>query len=656
MNIPRLVRWSSGIALVLLLGGLGGMAGWRLREKSSRERVDRNPLAESQQRTSLGINKNFKYLERINGQLIFTLDALQTLGKKSGWNDIEGITLHYGNSRNPGPILTCQRAKFNSRTKEARLSGSIHVQFPDGSFLSTEAGSLEQGGNTFATNAQVTFVNNDLIGTAARARFQLKKALLILSGGVVVQTADGNSMKAPRVEYFQKDRKIKLPDGAHFSYGPLQLTAGAGSITLAEEASIPDALRLSQDVSIEMDDINSGRILHASSKTFDAVRDAEGNWQVDARSTAGWVKFELIGGENSLAQTIMSWRIKAVYGSEGLLSVKSSGRTCFQIIPYVGPSRRGESLSARVWFSGGEASNIELQDQVSLQEEKLRVLAKNARIDVSSGRVMLQGDPTGQSRVSMISDQGRVQADSAILFQAKMEVELHGRVQGEQYDIALMGSAAKSGSREGESLHIAADSLRISENGEVYELGGEARAWQGDKLLVADRILYHPTERKLHAKGHVRTTFPAAFLDPRAKGTEDVVLVSRVMDFSEADGLARYQGQVVFTGPQYLLSAGDLRIELSPNGDEVERVIATGAVEMKDLQRGQSLSGTHVIRDMKTAVVEVQGSPARATDSLENMLSGRTLTFSEADGSVSVAEETETIYHSEETESEPKKP
>jgi len=657
MTAARVIRWVSGIGLVVLLLFLGGTVGLRLHRKNLSQGSNQPIPTEHTESPALGVNKDFKYLERIDGRLVFALEALQTLGKKSGWHDIQGVSLQlYGDSQKPGPLLTCEKASFNSKTRDARMSGNIHVLFPDGSFLSTDAGSLDQGGRSFSTSSQVIFIGKTVLGSAKHANFNMKNSLLALSGGVMVQTSCGHTMTAPRVEYLRKQGILRIPRGAEFSLGLLRVRAGSGFVEVDDKTSEATALHLSGGVDVQMDEVLSGRLFHATSQTLDAKRDAAGAWQIDAGSDSDWVRFDVVGGKRALEQSLWSWKIKAVYSQQVLKSARTFGRTCFRIIPYEGPPRRCESEKARLWFNDGEITNIELDRKVVLREEAVHARAFNARIDASTGQVMLQGNPDGRPRVTLISDRGKVQADQALLTRDQREIELHGRVQGERSDVHLIGSTSGGTQEKTEVLHIAANSLIVFEDDEDYQLKGNARVWQAEKLLVADLISYHKDREEFRASGHVRTTFPAALLDPKAPATDDVVLVSRSMDFEQSARQAHYQGQVVFTGPNNILNASDLVIEFDSTKDEVSRILATGAVEMQDLSRGQKLSGTHILRDMKTGLVVVEGSPARATDAKGNMLAGHTLTFSEADGSVSVSEETETIYHSEETKAEPKKP
>jgi len=655
MGMSRFIRWTSAIALAAVLIAIAITVGVRVRRKAAIHEdagptIISQPDTQDDAETAIGLNKNFNYLERINGKLVFALEALQTLGKKSNWHEIEGITLHlYDDEGEPGPVLTCRQASFNSRTKNARLSGNIHILFPDGAFLSTEKGSLKEGGQTFSTGTKMTYVSKELIGTANRVDLDMKTSKIILSGGVILQSSEGNSLRAPRMEYSRKRQILQFSEGIRMLYGGAHLEANHALIRLEGQDNQPRSIDLKGDVRVRFDDAVSGRRLESRCESLFAKRDAGDSWQVDARASSGWVEFQSIGGGNNLAEIISAWRIKAVFGQGSLRSARTMGRSCFTIVPPEGEIRRGEAQSIRFWMKAGTATAVELEKNVVLYDSVWRAKAASGRMDFSTRRVILQGDPMGSARVILKSDEGVLTADQAFLVESRDHAELRGRVQGEVFK----GDLAWKHAEENEHLHIASGALTISE--QEYRLSEGARAWQGEELLVADEIRYRPGGGDLYAAGHVRTTFPAVMMDEKAQPGEDVVLIARIMDYSRSGRKAHYQGQVVFSSPSQVLSASDLLIELSEDND-VQKVIATGAVLLKDLKTGQELQGNTVVRDFADGLITVEGSPARATDSAGNLLSGHRLTFNEADGSVIVSEETETIYHSEEPKTEPEKP
>ena len=259
---------------------------------------------------------------------------------------------------------------------------------------------------------------------------------------------------------------------------------------------------------------------------------------------------------------------------------------------------------------------------------------------------MLQGNPTGKERVTIESSRGRLTADQGVFSEGTGQADIRGRVQGELYNTRLVGSQEML-QQEPEPVHIACDGLTVSDDGGNYHLRGNARVWQGQRLLVGDEIEYWPLSQKMEAKGHTRTTFPSALLDPETSNRGDVVLEARHMSFDELESRAIYRGGVVYSDPQHRMSASELEI-LFNQSNEVQSVIADGSVEIESFDTGQKLTGSRAVRDISTRTVLLTGDPAQATDPEGNMLSGHSLTWDQAGDRVLVSEDTETIFHPEE--------
>ena len=118
---------------------------------------------------AVGLYKGFGYTETLNGQTVFILNSLRTLSLASGWQEIEGVRLQLFNKGEPGPTLTAERANYNIETKEARLEGGIHVEFPNGAFLNTEAGRYESRKQVFSSEGPVLYVDGPTFGQAEQA-------------------------------------------------------------------------------------------------------------------------------------------------------------------------------------------------------------------------------------------------------------------------------------------------------------------------------------------------------------------------------------------------------------------------------------------------------------------------------------------------------
>jgi len=648
MKSRTIIRWTTAALLASIIIALSIVAGIRVRQKRPGvvEMAAEQVLGKGGDE-ALGVYNEFKILERVQGKLVFALEALRTLGKTSGWHEIETVAVQlYNDDESKGPRLTCRQAMYNVDTKNANLSGSVQVEFPDGSFLSTEVGTLLGGGRRFETSTNVIFVGDGLLGSAGAATYNMKSSRLELTKGVVVRMDGGDSLVAPELVYQRNAQKLALPQGGTVRFGGFTLESPKIEVEM-EEGNHPTKITLKEGVSILGHDPESGQGIRGWCETLVARKDSAGRWQIAATSSGPWVRFTTVGGQDVVFQEILAWEIRAVAGAQGLLNVRADGRTCFSTIPFEGPTRTGESDSVRIWFDQGAATDLELLDDVVLLTEGIEATAHRARLDAESGKVMLYGNPTGAQRVIVRSDQGRMTADQAVLFRESGKAEIRGRVQGEMYEAHLVGGPGTEAGSADQPVHIAAGILTITEKATQFELRDNARMWQGQQLLTADQILYGSVIGKLEAKGHVRTTLPATAVDMEAAPGQDIVLSSRSMLYDDLRQRAVYVGDVVYSDPGHRLEAGRLEVVLGPEG-QVEQVIATGAVKMIEAETGQILSGNQAIRNVSTGVVVLTGEPAKAVDSQGNMLSGRSLTWDQPSGRVLVSEETETIYHTEE--------
>ena len=77
-------------------------------------------------------------------------------------------------------------------------------------------------------------------------------------------------------------------------------------------------------------------------------------------------------------------------------------------------------------------------------------------------------------------------------------------------------------------------------------------------------------------------------------------------------------------------------------------VEAIGAVELVELETGRRMTGQRARREVAEQTVTISGNPVRLSDEAGNVVSGSSLTWNQADGTVAVAGGTETIYYPEE--------
>lgn len=587
---------------------------------------------------------DFRIEETDAGRLIFELAAERTIGDQSGWYEIEGVRLKLHRREGEGPVLTCQAASVNVETRDARLRGSVQVEFPDGGLLTTDSGRFDNQSRTFVTEGGVLYTDGLSVGRAGRASYALEDDLLELDGGVVVRDERGVLLNSPRILYDRSDGRVTLPEGCRLQHGESTLDAPHGLLQTLEDGSIGQ-LDLWGGVSARSAAGPDGASVTLDTERLSARRESGGNWQLSATTSGPWIRLEFTGGESFHLRRLTTLALRGVMGDEGLVGMRAEDGLCLREVPLLGPVRTAEAESARMWFDQGRATDVELEGGATISAEGVTATGHRARVSAVSQMVMIHGHPVRPERTSLVSDRGRLEADQLLMHDADGRIEARGSVQGELFDVNLLGSDPGAGTS---SMHFAAGLLDVTENGATFRLRDGARAWQGQRLLLADDILYRQETGHLEANGHVRTTFPAAELEPGSTASGDVMVVSRAMEYLRDGRRATYLGMVRYSDPSYTLASSTLEV-LFDEEDRLSEIEARGAVEIEDLANGWRMTGLRARRDMTTQVVSLTGEPAHLRDEKGNAVSGPSLTWDQASGTVTVAGGSETIYYPEES-------
>jgi len=594
---------------------------------------------------AIGLYRGFRHTETLMGQTVFILNSLRTLSLASGWQEIEGVRLQLFRDGEPGPILTAESASFNINTRDARLEGGIHVEFPNGAFLITEAGRFQSRQQVFVSEAPVLYVDGPTFGQAERASYSLDEDWIKLEGNAALRAEDGAMLVAPKLMYRRKERRVFLSDGVELTQGLSRLTAPKANVVLATSDGAPEKIELMGGVDVHTIVESTGALVKMWAETVVSRRDAHGQWQVKARTTGPWVEVRFTGGPDYYERTLRTMTLSAVIGPHGIISMQTENGVCLDEVPMEGPRRSASAHTARAWFNNGQLTDVELDGQVEIKAGEIVGRGQRVRLVQSSGLVMFQGDPTGRNRVVLDSARGRMSCDQATLFDREGRIEARGQVHGELRNARLLGSDTSTG--DDEPVRFAGEILEVGEDGDMYSLRNNARVWLGHHLLLADDLVYRHDTETLNARGHVRATFPANQMDATAAEEDDVAVVARSLDYDALVGLAVFRGSVYYSDPKHSLSANKLSIAFDEN-DEISDIEAEGAVEIKDLEMGRRLTGQYARREVESEVITVTGSPAQLIDERGNVASGESLTWDQADGTVSIDGGTELIYYPEE--------
>lgn len=165
---------------------------------------------------------------------------------------------------------------------------------------------------------------------------------------------------------------------------------------------------------------------------------------------------------------------------------------------------------------------------------------------------------------------------------------------------------------------------------------GNARGWQDDNFVKADRIELYQNDKKMIATGKVESAlYQVKKETPQSKG--EVVpgfATADRMTYSDNDRLIHYDGTVKARQGTDNIEASAVDVHLMKETNEVERMIAEGNVAMA--QPGRRGTGDKMIYTSEDGRAILTGKNARVEDAEKGTTTGAQLTFYSRDDKVIV--------------------
>ena len=179
----------------------------------------------------------------------------------------------------------------------------------------------------------------------------------------------------------------------------------------------------------------------------------------------------------------------------------------------------------------------------------------------------------------------------------------------------------------------------VSDRGEFHHQAGvaiytgNARAWQDDNFVRADKLTIYVNDKKMEANGHVQSAIYNA--RRRVGGVTSTVPVfasSESMFYSEANRLLHYETNVDIRTATDRVTSGVADVYLSRETSEVEKTIAQNNVVLT--QPNRKGVGDWMQYTTSDEVAVLKGNPARVDDSEKGSTEGGRLTVYVREGRV----------------------
>lgn len=292
------------------------------------------------------------------------------------------------------------------------------------------------------------------------------------------------------------------------------------------------------------------------------------------------------------------------------------------------PTRISQSDKAKATFdrTSGEMLQALQEGDFKYTEGSRNAVANKANYDALKKLVELR-----EGKVMVWDEQARTQADEIDMWTEKQESFARGKVRSTYYNPETTGQATPFRNMKAPVFITSKDLHVFNSRGEAIYTG-DARAWQDDNFVRAEKLELFRDERKMIATGNVSSALYQAKKtiseSKEGKINQTVVPIFATadeMDYSDKDRLAQYKGSVKMKQGTETLEAKQVKIFLDTEINEMKRLEAFEKVVLTQPgRRGEGDEAEYNASDQRTIL---SGNMAKVVSDLQGTITGRRLTL-----------------------------
>lgn len=576
--------------------------------------------------------EGFEYTQTRGGRALFRLEGDFIELDREERVYLEGVALVF--FRDGGEVyrLRSRRAIYEPEGHRTDLMGEVTLHGPRGLWVRGDGLRMVDKGQTLVSSDPVRLgVGEDVEGRADSLHLDLATDTVTLHGDCRVtgrgEEAAGWTLTSDELRYERPSRRVVAGGGVRLEQEGFWLESERLEGLVSEDettfrrATASVAVRgLAAELDVERP--ASRAHFRGAELELDLPETLRpgGRATLSGRDTAR-AEVVVVGIGPSPVR-LLGRRLVATRSTDERTHLEGEGSV--EILERGGEGRRarGERLAAYT-LVGGEPQWAHLSGGVELWEPRFTATGEEASFDWTSGHGELRG-PEARIR----GDQEEVRAPRIFWTEADTLLHAAGGVRAR-----FEGEAARlepTAGRAGEPLHVEAERgfWRLEPEGFLFE--GGVRAWQGERVLVAETLLGLEAERRLTAEGGVRTLWPAgADGEPAA---EPIRVWSERMEYAEARHEVLYTGGVKVRHDGQELDAAEVRVELDEASGGARRMSGEGDVVLRDLQRGTRARAQRGDYDLGTGRLVLVGEPVELIDRDGSLVRGPRLVYDTGDG------------------------
>ena len=586
------------------------------------------PVTESGERP-VRIHKGFVYSDTLGVQPNFRIASRETVEYDTGWFEMHDAEVSFYSQGRIAYGLVAERARVRAGEHEARVTGAARLSLKGGLAIRAEGFRFRGGERILDSEGVVTFAAPGWGGMAGSLTASLVDDTMELGGGVSVALrsqepgAPSTVLIAPRVVYQRPRVLLQFPDGITVFQGTMTATSPAAELQLDREGGALLRASFAAPMRLEGVAVGGGSAeAQLGEARLEALDGGRYRFVGEPAPELGWTRaFWRQPGAGW--RELTAWRLVGEGTASTWEWLEGQGLACLTEYAGEAAGRRLQAERFRLSFEDGEARTAVAVGQVVADGDGYAAFGHELTTSLQTSRFTLRAEPG--RRVRARAPDGELQAD---LLEGGTEggIEARGNVTGTTAGAGLFGSGDVP-------VSFAARSARLGSGDSRVELEGDARVWQGDRLLRADRIEYDVPNQGARGEGNVLATLPPAGTGASTRGA--LRLRSRAFDYSRPGGVATFTGDVSLEDPQAISRSQRLVATLGAGGQVVKAELE-GGVEVVERATGRTLRGERAVLLEQADLFEMWGRPVVVQEPAGNQVKADHLQWLRATGTVVV--------------------
>jgi lipopolysaccharide export system protein LptA len=290
-----------------------------------------------------------------------------------------------------------------------------------------------------------------------------------------------------------------------------------------------------------------------------------------------------------------------------------------------------ERLTADFIADSQDVDRLNQEGDFKFTEADRFAMAERAAYDGKNEILNLRG---GRPRAG--DSKGRTEADEIDYDRQKEETHARGDVRTTYYSREKTNDSTPFKNSNSPIL-VTAERADADNKQRTAVFIGNARGWQDNNYIKADRIELYEEEKRMVGLGNVESALYSVKKKGQAETKEEVVpgfATSDRMTYSDTERRVHYSGSVKARQGSDRIEAESIEVFLMKETNEVERMTADGNVVMN--QPGRRGTGDKLVYTSSDGKGVLEGKLARVEDDEKGITMGSQLTFYSLDDKVFV--------------------